>query len=253
MHKELREKEVIKNKSKNRRDNRFFIDTSDPVILIPQKLETIIQAFREWLKESEIKWLKVRETFNKSFDKIFVRINPESLSESDAVEFTQSAAQYARPYVYYAPMLILRMIAYSVTEHALVRWINLIHDKNILNELISNAFSRLAFLNKCYIDYLNDNGLPDLETMPLQSAVVGKGLSLLQSMYVCRKISIEMGLEKQTEQILDLLWEFNKDILKFLFPEIESDSKYGVNSWKKLLRIYEKHPDQTLHNMFTPM
>ena len=58
-----------------------------------------------------------------------------------------------------------------------------------------------------------------------------------------------MGLEKQTEQILDLLWEFNKDILKFLFPEIKPDFKFDVNSWRELLTFYEKHPDQTLHNM----
>jgi hypothetical protein len=150
--------------------------------------------------------------------------------------------------------LFLRMIVYSVTEHAMVRWINVIRDKDMLNKLISDAFSRLAFLNHCYIDYLNNNKLPDLEAMPLQNAVAGKGFSLLMSMYACRKISIEMGLGKQTEGVFDLLWEFNKDILKFLFPEIELykwDFKYGVDDWRRLLEIYENNPHQTLYNYYT--
>jgi hypothetical protein len=136
------------------------------------------------------------------------------------LEFHQCCIEVGKPYAYYAPTLILRIIVYSVTEHVIVRWINIIRDQDTLNQLISNAFSRLAFLNRCYIDYLDNNKLPSLEAMPLQNAVAGKGFSLLMSMYACRKIAIEMGLEKQTEKIFDLLWEFNKDILKFLFQKL---------------------------------
>lgn len=65
-----------------------------------------------------------------------------------------------------------------------------------------------------------------------------------------------MGLEKQTEEIFDLLWHFNQDILKFLFPEIEFykwDFKYGADNWRKLLEIYENNPHQTLHNYYIRM
>jgi hypothetical protein len=181
-------------------------------------------------------------------------VHAKSLTESTFLEFRESIIQVGKPNVYYAPTLILRMIVYSVTEHAMVGWINVIRDKDTLNQLISNVFSRLAFLNQCYIDYLNNNKLPSLEAMPLQNAVAGKGFSLLMSMYVCRKISIEMGSQKQTEELFDLLWEFNKDILKFLFPEIELykwDFKYDVDNWRRLLEIYENNPDQTLSNYYT--
>jgi hypothetical protein len=59
-------------------------------------------------------------------------------------------------------------------------------------------------------------------------------------------------MEKQVEQILDLIWKFNEDIQKFLFPEIEHykwDFKHDVDDWRKLLEIYEKNPDQTAHNI----
>jgi hypothetical protein len=75
------------------------------------------------------------------------------------------------------------------------------------------------------------------------------------SIYAIRRISLEMGLGKQTEEISDLLWEFNRDILKFLFPEIELykwDFKYGVDNWRTLLEIYENNSDQTLQLLHSP-
>jgi hypothetical protein len=59
-------------------------------------------------------------------------------------------------------------------------------------------------------------------------------------------------MEKQVEQILDLIWKFNEDIQKFLFPEIEHykwDFNHNVDDWRKLLEIYENNPDQTAHNI----
>jgi hypothetical protein len=48
----------------------------------------------------------------------------------------------------------------------------------------------------------------------------------------------------------DLLLEF-KDILKFLFPEIELykwEFNYELDNWRRLFEIYEKNPGQTLYN-----
>lgn len=45
-----------------------------------------------------------------------------------------------------------------------------------------------------------------------------------------------------------------RDILKFLFPEIELykwDFKYnGDDNWRKLLEIYENNPNQTTYNYY---
>ena len=79
-------------------------------------------------------------------------------------------------------------------------------------------------------------------------------LSPLQLMYASRKIYTEIGLKKEVEEMLDLLWKFNEDIQKFLFPEIELykwDFKYnGDDNWRKLLEIYENNPNQTTYNYY---
>jgi hypothetical protein len=115
-----------------------------------------------------MKWRDVRTKFSNAVDRMFEEVAPTAngITESTLLDLDQFGIQLRRPYAYYIPTLILRMIVYSVTEHAMVRWINVIRDKDTLNQLISNTFSRLAFLNHCYIDYPN-NKLPNLDTMPL--------------------------------------------------------------------------------------
>jgi hypothetical protein len=68
-----------------------------------------------------------------------------------------------------------------------------------------------------------------------------------------RRLYKEIGIREEIERMLDLLWEFNNDIQNFVFPEVELykwDFKYGVDSWKKLLEIYENNPNQTTYNHY---
>jgi hypothetical protein len=61
-------------------------------------------------------------------------------------------------------------------------------------------------------------------------------------------------MKKEVEEMLDLLWKFNKDIQKFLFPVIELyewDFKYNVDgNLGKILEIYKNNPNQTAHNYY---
>jgi hypothetical protein len=188
------------------------------------------------LKSSDAKWQDVRNSEYKTFDK--------AQKDRDLIPtYVQQLIQLTSPDTYYAPLLILRIIVYSVTENSMVGWIKIIRDEDTLNQLISDAFSKVAYLNSCYIEYLNNNYPKyNLETMPLHYAVAGKTFSLLMAMYACRRISIRMGLEKQTDEIFDLLWQFNQDILKFLFPEIEFYKwkfKYGVDNLGPTLKLFQ--------------
>lgn len=61
---ELEAKEIIQDRSRNRRDHKYFIDTSNPTILIPQQLEKIVKSFRAWLNSSAVKWQNVNKSFN---------------------------------------------------------------------------------------------------------------------------------------------------------------------------------------------
>jgi hypothetical protein len=93
----------------------------------------------------------------------------------------------------------------------------------------------------------------DLERTMFDNAALSHTLSVLQLTYGSRKIYKAIGMKKEIEEMLDLIWKFNEDIQKFLFPEIEFykwDSKYNVHGWRNILKIYEKNPNQTAYNYY---
>ena len=88
----------------------------------------------------------------------------------------------------------------------------------------------------------------------VDSSAFNRILTPLQLMYASRKNLYRDRYKKEIEEMLDLLWKFNKDIQKVLFPEIELykwDFKYNVDdNWRKLLEIYENNPNQTASNYY---
>ena len=148
--------------------------------------------------------------------------------------------------------MILRIITDSITIHSTIIW--LFRDRGTLNKLFAFVFSKLAFLNSDYVQYLNQIRYGNRERVMVDSSAFNRILSPLQLMYASRKIYTEIGMKKEIEEMLDLLWKFNKDIQKVLFPEVELykwDFKYNVDdNWRKLLEIYENNPNQTASNYY---
>ena len=136
---------IVQDRPKNRMEHRYFVDTTNPSILIPQQLENIVRAFRALLRECEIKRRDSIEQYNKAFYKMWNELGTKDANESTVIEFRQSLIQAGSPDVYYAPMVILRMIEYSIMEHTMVGWVNVIRDRDTLNQLISNVFSKLLY------------------------------------------------------------------------------------------------------------
>jgi hypothetical protein len=56
----------------------------------------------------------------------------------------------------------------------------------------------------------------------------------------------------EIELLLDSLWKINKDFLSDSCPEpalYKWDFDYKKDSWKKLLELQRKHPEQTYRNL----
>ena len=208
-----------KKERENSRNIKLFVKEDNPAVYVPLQLEEIETTFKKLLDKSEKYYWQ-----------------HESLAGVIAD-------------TYNGPTLIFRLITDSITIHSAMIWIDKFRDKDTLNKLLNDAFMKLASLNKHYVKYLNSIRLRDIE---LTNAILSRALSVLQLMYASKKIYKDIGMEKEIEQILDLIWKFNEDIQKFLFPEIEYYKwhfKHNVDNWRKLLGIYENNPDQTAHNI----
>jgi hypothetical protein len=226
---------IVQDRATNRRNHKFFIDVNNPLFSIPQQLEEIEKAFRNLLNQSE----KYLQRMDKQ------KLTPDLL-------FEYATGYYITMYLW--PAFILRIITDSLLQHSTTIWITKYRDKDTLNQLFTIVFMKLLSLNSDYAKYLKNIRRDDIERTQVKEAAFTRNLSPLQLMYASRKVYKQIHLENQIDEMLELLWKFDKDIRKFLFPEIEFykwESKYNVHDWRNLLEIYENNPEQTAHNFLT--
>src|SRR5918995_3220973 len=239
--------EMIKNKiiedkkeKQNSRDIKLFVKDDNPAVLVPLQLEEIEIAFDNLLSKSEKRQQEIQESIDEEWKTFKFYMYIKSLIGAESL-------------VYFGPAMILRIVIDSITLHSTIRWIGKYGDKSNLNKLFTEVFKKLASLNIRYIDYLNNIHYCQIGKAQFNNAALNRALSPLQLMYMSRRLYKEIGIREEIERMLDLLWEFNNDIQNFVFPEVELykwDFKYGVDSWKKLLEIYENNPNQTTYNHY---
>jgi DNA-binding MarR family transcriptional regulator len=226
-----------KKERENSRNIKLFVKEDNPAVYVPLQLEEIETAFKKLLHKSErYYWRHIAKKLEEesnlySFFKLQYGVNAD---------------------IYNGPTFIIRLITDSIMIHSTMIWIDKFRDKDTLNKLLNDAFMKLASLNKHYVKYLNSIRRRDIERAKLKNAILSRALSVLQLMYGSKKVYKAIGMEEEVEQILDLVWKFNDDIQKFLFPEIEHykwDFKHNIDDWRKLLEICENNPGQTAHNI----
>jgi len=231
-----------KKEKQNSRDIRLYVKEDNPAVYVSLQLEEIEKIFRVLLDKSEKCWRDLK----KRRDEVWKR----KLTPSIVDLFIESLVG-PKSLVYFVPTMILRIITDSITIHSTTIW--LFRDRDTLNKLFAFVFSKLASLNSDYVKFLTNIRHSHSERVMVDSAALNRILSPLQLMYASRKIYTEIGMKKEVEEMLDLLWKFNEDIQKFLFPEIELykwDFKYNVDNWRKILEIYENNPNQTASNYY---
>jgi hypothetical protein len=231
-----------KKEKQNSRDIRLYVKEDNPAVYVHLQLEEIEKIFRDLLYKSEKFWQGLKkwqdEVWKKKLEKLTADLFIESLVGPKSL-------------VYFVPTNVLRIITESITIHSTTIW--LFRDRGTLNKLFAYVYSKLASLHSDYVKYLNKIRYGNRGRVIVDNAAFNRILSPLQLMYASRKIYTEIGMKKEVEEMLDLLWKFNEDIQKFLFPEIELykwDFKYNVDNWRKILEIYENNPNQTASNYY---
>ena len=97
-----RERRNCKGQATNRRDHRYVIDFANPSILIPQKLERIVNSFTNWLNESWKRHQDVRKKFGRTIDKILEEVrSPVGMSESTFSDMNKFITSIRNRYTYY--------------------------------------------------------------------------------------------------------------------------------------------------------
>jgi hypothetical protein len=65
--------------------------------------------------------------------------------------------------------------------------------------------------------------------------------------------SKKFGLENEINGVLDDLWDINKDVQQYAYPEPRlffwDGFEYGKDGWRKLMEVVNRHGGQTLFDM----
>ena len=229
-----------KKEKQNSRDVKLYIKEENPAVYVPIQFEEIEMAFHKLLDKSERKWQELQQSISNEWKTLKFDVYLGSLIGADSI-------------LYFGPTMILKILIDSIAMHTTITWTSRDGDNSNLNKLFTEVFKKLGSLNIRYIDYLNYTRYTDVEEVQFDSAALICTLSSVQLMYVSRRLYEEIGIQKEIAEMLNSLWEFNKDIQDFIFPEIKLykwNSRYSIRNWKDLLEVYENNMDQTAFNYY---
>jgi hypothetical protein len=187
--------------------------------------------------------------FKKSFKQLVEKIVQEKMKIL-AINPSQPKDEYfelvAQAYIIFDSMLFSYLVRYV---HL---WSKEFHDRqDVLNKLIAIVLARIAEINE---------SLPDT---PVEN------IKLFRDVYLVRRLqgtenlklfvskSEKFGLTKEMEPVLDALWNINRQIQKYAYPEPRlffwEEFEYGKDDWRKLLEVVKKHPDKDVNKTKTPI
>lgn len=229
-----------KKEKQNSRDVKMYIKEENPAVFVPLQLEEIERAFHKLLTKSERKWQELQECIAKEWKTSKFDVYVGSLIGADSL-------------LYFGPAMILKLLIDSIVLHTTTTWASKDGDNSNLNKLFTEVFKKLGSLNIRYIDYLNYIRYKDIANSQFDNEALIHALSSVQLMYMSRRLYEEIGIQEEIADMLNSLWEFNKDIQDFIFPEMKLykwNSKYDISNWKNLLEVYEKNMNQTAFNYY---
>lgn len=122
--------------------------------------------------------------------------------------------------------------------------------KDVVNKLLAIVLNEVTMLR----DYLPRIPVENIDYVK-DALLIAKlqGTEQLKS-YVTE--AEKFGLTKEMEPVLDSLWEVNKEIQAYAYPEPRlyswKEFEYYKDDWRKLLDLTKKHPDQTLFKLKIP-
>jgi hypothetical protein len=139
------------------------------------------------------------------------------------------------------------MIAYVI--RSMILWPNKIENRNILNKAYSLLFSKIADIRILIAQRFEESYskilLEKFENITMSKTYMTRSL--------LKYIDIFKGLhmEKESEELMDSIWNIHKECIDDAFPEpliYGWEFDYENDGWKRLIQLQMQHPAQTYDN-----
>jgi hypothetical protein len=124
-------------------------------------------------------------------------------------------------------------------------WPNRIKDKDVLRRLVAIIFVRITNLILYHIPKVRVEDIDYHRELYMILKLHGTGR--LRDFFTFAE---KFGLEKEVDPVLDDIWNINKEVQRYAYPEPYlwswGEFKYGKDGWRKLLKLVHEHGDQTI-------
>jgi hypothetical protein len=162
------------------------------------------------------------------------QIAKERLSDGDIMEYFELVAQL---------YMIFDAIMQSYTVRSTIVWPLLLQDEEILRRLIAIVFVRITDILLYHMPQLTPE-----DTHFSREKFMQRKLQGTISMKTFFSYSKKFGLTEVMDPVLDDLWDINKEIQEYAYPELHLESFRKLESekdgWRRLVEFAEKHPNE---------
>lgn len=218
----------------NSRDHRFHVKHDNILVYVTKELEEFDKNFFFLLKGTTLK-----------FDEIYmankpkVELGPQNVDLTVFQPVLDALSQMVDIFYEFVDVYMLRCI---------LKWPETVKKEDIIKKLYSILFSKIIDMQFRMSKILRSTKAGDF--YPITQ------LSVYRRIYETEKFQRHLekfnlvGI-KGIDEVLDSLWDIHKDFRQTSFPEpwiYNWNFDYEKDSWKKLLDIQRKHPEQTYHN-----
>jgi len=139
------------------------------------------------------------------------------------------------------------MIAYVI--RSVILWPKKIENGNILNKAYSILFSKIASIRtliaQAFEDSYSKNLLNKFENIAMSRTY------MTQSLLNHKGIFKNANMEKESDELMDSIWNIHKECIQDVFPEpliYGWEFDYKNDGWKRLIQLQMQHPEQTYDN-----
>lgn len=227
---ELIEKGVVTGeKTKpNSRDYRLFVDTSNPVALVPKELE----------------W----------FARIFFRLYEKALTKYNVINPIGKLRRSHEPYadsvdLMLYPLHLFHDIVNIYNSHSIILWPSKISDKTALKTLYFEVFSmisemlfRISEILECLRPYMKEYVKVLLNSIFHDKLLIDQYKDYSNKMMKYYDLFLKFGMKEEIEPIFDFLWQISSSYRDYLFDTRMKEWNYKYeDGWKKLLELIRIH------------
>ena len=208
--------------TKNRQVHRLSINKSSILLSVLQELNQFEKSFRVFTR-------KIKQKGEEMY-----------ASKPDRLEYFELMGQ--------AHLVFDRMLESYIVRYTEVWPKKFLDRKDVVHKLLAIILTRVIKIR----EYLPE--IPEYNDMIRDSHLIAKlqGTERLKDFVAD---SEKFGLTKEMEPVLDSLWNINREIQAYAYPEPRLFSwpfEDGKDDWRKLLELTKKHPDDSLTKKKSP-